>query len=63
METIILVLQILCVAGLAFGTALSMYQLMQGAGRGMERFSYAVSNDFESEQGHHLYRRAARNPT
>jgi hypothetical protein len=46
METIILVLQILCVAGLSLGTALSLYQLMQG-GNDTERFSYAVANDFE----------------
>jgi hypothetical protein len=56
METIILVLQILCVAVLAFGTGLSMFQLMQGAGRGMGRFSYAASNDFETD-----FRRVARN--
>jgi len=47
METIILVLQILCVAVLACGTALSMFQLMQGS-REMERFGYAASNDFET---------------
>jgi len=46
METVIIVLQILCVAGLALGTALSLYQLMlQGSN---ERFSYAVANDFET---------------
>jgi hypothetical protein len=47
METVILVIQILCVAGLACGTALSMFQLMQG-GREMEAFGYGVSNDFET---------------
>ena len=45
MEIVILVLQILCVAGLALGTALSLYQLMQGSN---ERFTYAVANDFET---------------
>jgi hypothetical protein len=44
-ETVIVVLQILCVAGLALGTALSVYQLMQGSS---ERFSYTVANDFET---------------
>jgi hypothetical protein len=54
METIIVVLQILCVAGLALGTALSMYQLMQRCNV-TDRFSYAVANDFETG-----YRRLAR---
>jgi hypothetical protein len=53
METVIVVLQILCVAGLALGTALSLYQLMHGSN---ERFSYTVANDFETG-----YRRLARN--
>ena len=53
METVIVALQILCVAGLALGTALSLYQLMHGS---KERFSYAVANDFETG-----YRRLARN--
>jgi hypothetical protein len=47
METIIVVLQILCVAGLALGTALSMYQLMQRCSK-TDRFNYAVANDFET---------------
>jgi hypothetical protein len=45
METIIVVFQILCVAGLALGVALSMYQLMRGSN---ERFSFSVANDFET---------------
>ena len=53
MEIMILVLQILCVAGLALGTALSLYQLMQGRN---ERFTYAVANDFETG-----FRRLVRN--
>ena len=55
METVIVVLQILCVAGLALGTALSLYELMQRSNE-TERFHYAVANDFET--GH---RRWARN--
>ena len=53
MEIVIIVLQILCVAGLALGTALSLYQLMQG---GNERSTYAVANDFETG-----FRRLVRN--
>ncbi len=53
MEIAIVVLQILCVAALALGTALSVYQLMQGSN---ERFTYAVANDFETG-----YRRLVRN--
>jgi len=53
MEIMILVLQILCVAGLALGTALSLYQLMQGSN---DRFNYSVANDFETG-----YRRLVRN--
>jgi hypothetical protein len=49
MEIVILVLQILCVAGLALGSALSLYQLMLGS-------NDAVANDFETG-----YRRLARN--
>jgi hypothetical protein len=40
----VLVLQILCVAGLALGTALSLYQLQASN----KRLSYAVANDFET---------------
>jgi hypothetical protein len=47
METAILVFQILCVAGLALGTALSIYQLMQRCNV-TDRFNYAVANDFET---------------
>jgi len=53
MEIVIVVLQILCVAGLALGTALSLYQLMQG---NHGRFTYAAANDFETG-----YRRLVRN--
>jgi hypothetical protein len=53
MEIVIVVLQILCVAGLALGIALSLYQLMQG---GNERFTYIVANDFETG-----FRRLVRN--
>ena len=55
METVIIALQILCVAGLALGTALSMYQLMQRSNV-TDRFNYAVANDFETG-----YRRLVRN--
>jgi hypothetical protein len=55
METVIIVLQILCVAGLALGTALSLYEIMQRSGREAKRFDYAVANDFETN-----YRRFAR---
>ena len=54
METAILVLQILCAAGLALGTALSLYQLLMQSGN--ERFTHAVGNDFETG-----YRRLVRN--
>ena len=47
METVIVALQTLCFAGLALGTALSMYQLMQ-RDKDTNRFSYAVANDFET---------------
>jgi hypothetical protein len=57
MEIVIAVLQILCVAGLALGTALSLYQLMQGSNdKGRFAFNYAVANDFETG-----YRRLVRN--
>ncbi|HYS57541.1 MAG TPA: hypothetical protein VEM34_05320 [Burkholderiales bacterium] len=55
METMIIVLQTLCTAGLVLGTTLSMYQLMQRC-KATDRFSYAVANDFETG-----YRRLARN--
>jgi len=47
MEAIIVMFQSLCAAGLALGTALSMYQLTQ-RDKDSERFSYAVANDFET---------------
>ena len=53
MEIVILAPQILCVAGFALGTALSLYQLMHGSN---ERFTYAVANDFETG-----FRRLVRN--
>jgi hypothetical protein len=55
METAIVALQTLCFAGLALGTALSMYQLVQ-RDKDTDRFSYAVANDFETG-----FRRMARN--
>ena len=55
MEIVIIALQNLCVAGLALGTALSMYQLMQRC-KLTDRFTYAVANDFETG-----YRRLVRN--
>jgi len=47
METAIVALQTLCFAGLALGTALSMYQLTQ-RDRVTDHFRYAVANDFET---------------
>jgi len=55
MEIVIIALQILCVAGLTLGTALSMYQVMQRC-KVTDRFTYAVANDFETG-----YRRLVRN--
>ena len=55
MEIAIVVLQILCVAGLALGIALSLYQLMQRC-KVTDRFTYAVANDFETG-----FRRLVRN--
>ena len=55
MGTIIIVLQILCVAGLSLGIALSMYQLKQ-RDKDSVRFTYAVANDFETG-----FRRLVRN--
>jgi len=46
MDTLILVIQIACVAGLACGTALSMFQLVK-PGDNTEGFSFAAVNDFE----------------
>ncbi len=53
MEIAIVALQTLCVAGLALGTTLSLYQLMQGRN---DRFTFAVANDFETG-----FRRLVRN--
>ena len=55
MEIVIIALKILCVAGLALGIALSMYQLMQRC-KVTDRFNYAAANDFETG-----YRRLVRN--
>jgi len=55
MEAIIVMFQSLCAAGLALGTALSMYQLMQ-RDKVTDHFRYAVANDFETG-----YRRLVRN--
>lgn len=46
MDTLILTIQIMCVAGLAFGTALSMFQLVK-PGRDVQGFDFAAANDFE----------------
>ncbi|HMH17008.1 MAG TPA: hypothetical protein VK572_02565 [Burkholderiales bacterium] len=56
MENLIVVFQTLCLAGLAYGSALSFYQLMQRSSRNLQRFSYAAANDFETG-----FRRLARN--
>jgi len=56
METVIIVLQIVCVAGLAVGTVLSLYELTQRRDSEAKRFDYAAANDFETD-----YRRLARN--
>jgi len=55
MEAVIVMFQSLCAAGLALGTALSMYQLMQ-RDKVTDHFRYAVANDFETG-----YRRLVRN--
>ena len=47
METIIVGFQILCAAGLALGTALSLYQMTQAC-KVTKRFDYSVANDFET---------------
>jgi hypothetical protein len=46
MDTLILVVQVACVAGLACGTALSIFQLVK-PGREAEGFRFAAVNDFE----------------
>ena len=48
METVIIVLQIVCVSGLALGTALSLYEIMQRSSGEAKRFDYAAASDFES---------------
>ncbi len=55
METVIIALPILCVASLALGTALSMYQVMQRC-KVTDRFTSVVANDFQTG-----YRRLVRN--
>jgi hypothetical protein len=55
MEIAIVALQTLCFAGLALGTALSLYQLMQ-RDKVTDHFRYAVANDFETG-----FRRLVRN--
>ena len=55
METVIIVLQIVCVAGLAVGTVLSLYEIMQRSESEAKRFDYAAANDFETD-----FRRVAR---
>lgn len=46
MDTLILVIQIACVAGLACGTALSIFQLVK-PGHDMKGLSFVMANDFE----------------
>ncbi len=48
METVIIVLQIVCVTALALGTVLSLYEIMQRSSREAKRFDYAAASDFES---------------
>jgi hypothetical protein len=52
---IVITLQTLCVASLALGITLSMYQLMQRR-KVTDRITYAVANEFETG-----YRRMVRN--
>ena len=47
MNTLILIMQIACVAGLACGTALSIFHLVK-PGHDSQSFRFAVSNDFET---------------
>ena len=55
MDAVIVAIQIMCVAGLAFGTALSIFQ-MKSARRDAPDFDFSVANDFETG-----FRRMARN--
>ncbi len=55
METVIIVLQIVCVTGLALGTALSLHEIIRRSDSEAKRFDHAVANDFETG-----YRRLAR---
>ncbi|HEY6239775.1 MAG TPA: hypothetical protein VIW78_02950 [Burkholderiales bacterium] len=48
MDTLIVMFQTLCVAGLALGSALSFYQMSLRASRQTQRFTYAAANDFET---------------
>ena len=48
METVTIILQIVCVAGLALGTGLSLYEIMQHSSREAKRLDYATASDFES---------------
>ncbi len=45
METVIIVLQTMCVAVLALGAALSLYEIMQRSSREAKRFDYAAASD------------------
>lgn len=47
MDTLILAIQIACVAGLAGGAALTMFQLAK-PGQDTEGFNFALSDDFKS---------------
>jgi hypothetical protein len=55
MEIVIIILQIVCVAGLALGTGLSLYEIMQRSSSEGKR-DYATASEFES-----CYRSVARN--
>ena len=55
MNALIIAIQIMCVAGLAFGTALSIFQ-MKRTSPDMQGFDFAAANDFETG-----FRRTARN--
>jgi hypothetical protein len=55
MNALIIAIQIMCVAGLAFGTVLSIFQ-MKRTSPDMQGFDFAAANDFETG-----FRRMARN--
>jgi hypothetical protein len=53
MDALIVAIQVMCVAGLAFGTVLSIFQMQTSRGKDLE---FAAGNDFETG-----FRRMARN--